>query len=571
MNRFSLLTGLAFALAVVVTAGLFTVVVGRGDVAHRHAETLSTFDRLAEAETGLDRDLLEVVAGMLSDYDPLVEHAHAIEALLGDLPAAPDAVAGELAGVYRARIVTKLETAERMKGTAAFVRNEITYLPFQIARYGETGRPDVLHQLQAALIAELTNGRQEEWDLDPPRADSDLLVHLATHLTALQTQKQNLRQAIDAYFAIEARPVLERLRSRYLAGYEEQQWWSQAITTVLTGSTILLFIALGYSIARLGLAQNQTERAQARLVESEARFSAIFHASPEPVAILDRPSGAVLDVNGAFEHALGYEKAELLGRPLFAVAMGEQGDGALRAALDGLERLTNREIRLSRRGGKAFTALASLNGVRIGARDCHILVARDISDRIAAEQSARMAASVFDNAREGILITDAQGIILRVNPAFSRITGYTPEEAVGQTPRLLNSRRHDRGFYRDLWVALVDTGYWTGEVWNRRKSGEVYPEWLSISAVCDETGVVSRYVAVFTDITTIKHQEEALQHLAHHDALPGCPTGCCSPIGWSRRSPRPDALARGWRLATLTSTALSGSMTALAISPATAC
>ncbi|HYG88152.1 MAG TPA: EAL domain-containing protein [Azospirillum sp.] len=523
MNRFSLLAGLAFALAVAVTAGLLSVVTGRGDVAHRHAGILSTFDRLAEAETGLDRDLLEIVAGMLPDYDPLVEHARAIEALLGTLSADPAAFAADLAGTYRARIEAKLDSAERIKGTAAFVRNEVNYLPFQIARYGEKGRPDILRRLQAALIAELANTRQEEWELVPDGAEGDLLGHVATHLNALRTQKRELRQAIDAYFAVDARAVLERLRGAYLARYETQQWWWQAITTVLTGSTILLFIALGWSIARLGLAHIQTERAQARLRESEATFSAIFQASPEPVAIVERPTGAILDVNDAFERALGYGKAEVLGRPLPALLGAEGSGGPLRTALDGAERLTNREVRLARKGGEAFTALASLDGVRIGARDCHVFVARDISDRIAAEQSARMAASVFDNAREGILITDAHGTILRVNPAFSRITGYTPEEAVGQTPRLLNSRRHDRGFYRDLWASLVETGYWTGEIWNRRKSGEVYPEWLSISAVRDETGAVSRYVAVFTDITTIKHQEEALQHLAHHDALTGLP------------------------------------------------
>lgn len=134
-----------------------------------------------------------------------------------------------------------------------------------------------------------------------------------------------------------------------------------------------------------------------------------------------------------------------------------------------------------------------------------------------------MAAKVFEHSHEGIMITDAQGHILRVNPAFQNITGYAAAECIGQRPSCLKSGVHDDTFYERLWAALKEAGQWRGEIWNRRKNGEVYPEWLAISAVRDDLGEVTHYIGVFTDITERKAQEEHIAHLAHHDALTDLP------------------------------------------------
>lgn len=130
---------------------------------------------------------------------------------------------------------------------------------------------------------------------------------------------------------------------------------------------------------------------------------------------------------------------------------------------------------------------------------------------------------VYENTQEGIMITDADSVIQSVNPAFTAITGYPPDEVLGKTPHLLRSGRHDDDFYANMWEQLVEEGHWQGEIWNRRKSGEVYPEWLSISAIHDHRGEVSQYVALFTDITEHKRNEEKLRHMAYHDVLTGLP------------------------------------------------
>lgn len=139
------------------------------------------------------------------------------------------------------------------------------------------------------------------------------------------------------------------------------------------------------------------------------------------------------------------------------------------------------------------------------------------------DQQRRLAQMVFRSTAEGIAVTDANANIVEVNPAFEAITGYTRDEVIGHNPSVLQSGRQDREFYAGMWQALLATGQWRGEVWNRRKSGEIYPEWLTISAVKNGTGATSHYVGVFSDISSVKQAQEQIEFLAHHDALTRLP------------------------------------------------
>ncbi|MRR50624.1 MAG: EAL domain-containing protein [Rhodocyclaceae bacterium] len=150
-------------------------------------------------------------------------------------------------------------------------------------------------------------------------------------------------------------------------------------------------------------------------------------------------------------------------------------------------------------------------------------VIQDVTERKAAERTFKLAASVFTHAHEGICITDAQERIVDVNPTFCEVTGYRREELIGQTPRILKSGRQGPEFYAALWKAVGAKGFWRGEIWNRRKDGEAYPELLTVSAVPGPRGEVENYVGVFTDITRIKLHEEKLEHVAHYDALTDIP------------------------------------------------
>ncbi len=145
-------------------------------------------------------------------------------------------------------------------------------------------------------------------------------------------------------------------------------------------------------------------------------------------------------------------------------------------------------------------------------------LADETSARREAERS-RLAATVVDNTTEGVLVTDAASRILSVNAAFTRLVGYTEAELLGQNPRLLKSGRHGPGFYRSMWEALQRTGHWRGEIWNRRKNGEVFPERMSMSCVRDASGAITHYVCMFADISEEKAQFGRLEFMAHHDAL----------------------------------------------------
>jgi diguanylate cyclase (GGDEF)-like protein/PAS domain S-box-containing protein/hemerythrin-like metal-binding protein len=147
----------------------------------------------------------------------------------------------------------------------------------------------------------------------------------------------------------------------------------------------------------------------------------------------------------------------------------------------------------------------------------------DITERKAAEASLRVSAAVFEHASEAIMITDAGGRIEAVNPAFSRITGYSTEEVVGASANLLRSGLHDGDFFASLWQAIASDGRWQGEVINRRKNGGIFPVWLSITSIRDANGRIARMVGVFGDITSARTSPEHLMHVAHHDALTGLP------------------------------------------------
>ena len=140
-----------------------------------------------------------------------------------------------------------------------------------------------------------------------------------------------------------------------------------------------------------------------------------------------------------------------------------------------------------------------------------------------AEVRLQLFEKIFEHANEGMSITDPDGEILAVNQAFTDITGYSAGEAVGHNPRILKSDRHDPDFYKTMWQSLVVKGHWAGEIWNRRKSGQAYPEFLSISAVRDQYGKIKNYVAVFHDISEMKTKEKQIEYMAYHDPLTGLP------------------------------------------------
>ncbi|MDY0872885.1 bifunctional diguanylate cyclase/phosphodiesterase [Dongia rigui] len=310
-----------------------------------------------------------------------------------------------------------------------------------------------------------------------------------------------------------------------LAGVERR-------TIVVSISTLAGLIALIATIAYLW----QSRRLQAALLVASARqateiaeerFRATFEQAPVGIAHLAF-DGRILRANA--------EYCRIKGQPL--PALQEVGVIELSAPED---RARDLELLTSFRKGEIatyqgehrgyrddgtevwFTVSISLVRDKAGQPDYLIDVITDITERKRSEKSLKRASTVFQNTQEGIVVTDAGGDILSVNPAFQAITGYSEAELIGKNMRVLQSGQHDRDFYRDMWQRIATEGSWQGEIWNRRKGGAPYPEFLTISTIKDETGQPMGYVGTFIDITGIKETESRLVHLAHHDALTGLP------------------------------------------------
>jgi diguanylate cyclase (GGDEF)-like protein/PAS domain S-box-containing protein len=170
-----------------------------------------------------------------------------------------------------------------------------------------------------------------------------------------------------------------------------------------------------------------------------------------------------------------------------------------------------------------FNVEVYLCRIKFDNQDRILASVRDITLRKNTEKQLRMWGEVLKNSGEAIFITDAESTIYLVNEAFTKITGYTAEDVIGQKPNIFKSGRHDRQFYQNMWAALLDHGYWQGEIWDRRKDGSIYPKWSTISQIQDTQHKTTHYIAMFNDITERKISEEQIHYLAFHDVLTGLP------------------------------------------------
>lgn len=297
----------------------------------------------------------------------------------------------------------------------------------------------------------------------------------------------------------------------------------RALLQPLIGPFLLVMVPLTLMLVFILKDAEQRRREQLALRANESRLRAITGALPDLLFVMNE-EGRCLEV-AASDPGLLFADGPVIGKrvdDLFAPELAGRFLDFIRQTLR--QKTVNTLVYEleTRSGPRTFECRGQALDGRLGGKPAVVLLSRDISARVRHETELRIAAVAFESF-QGMLVTDAQNRILRVNRAFTEITGYSPDEVIGRTPNLFSSGKHGPEFYRQMWQSIERQGHWQGEIHNKRKSGHLYPQWLSISAVKDAKGRVSHYVAAISDITERKRDAEKINHLAFYDALTGLP------------------------------------------------
>jgi diguanylate cyclase (GGDEF)-like protein/PAS domain S-box-containing protein len=269
---------------------------------------------------------------------------------------------------------------------------------------------------------------------------------------------------------------------------------------------------------------SERKRAEEALRASQELLRAVIDSAGVVIYAFDTEGRLVL-CNRQFEIAVGHRREQILGKrrdEFLPAATAAQHEGNDRVVItDGTRREFEEENVEPDGVHTYFTVKCPV--IEGGKLRAVVGVSADITEKKRDNEKLRLAATILATTAEGVAVTDAAGNILSVNRAFTEITGYTEEEVLGRNPRLLRSERHEPDFYQALWKSLIDVGVWRGEIWNRRRNGEAFPEWQTITAIRDAAGRTTHYVSVFSDISSLKRSQEELEHLAHFDPLTDLP------------------------------------------------
>jgi len=381
-------------------------------------------------------------------------------------------------------------------------RTIVTQVPGAVFRYRPDGPidfiSDAIEDIVGYTAAQLMRGTTHSWvDLICPE-------DRRTHRRAVKQAVAEMRP-----YALEYRIVDANGTERWVAENGQPQ----------TGSAGMVWV--DGIIADISQRKHHEMRIEALLTEQSAILDNVMFG------VMFVRHRRIVSVNRRCEELFGYDHGGMTGSSTAIVfptrydfeEAGERQYPALGAGGDFSE-----ERHYRRRDGSLFWALVSgcaLDPLRPG--EGSIWVYADITARKEAEEKLRLSATVLEHIADAVMVVDVEGVIVAVNPAFTQITGYTEAEAVGKHSSLTRSERHDEAFYQTMWDELIASGFWRGEIWRRRKNGEIYLEWLTISAVRDTHALTTHYVGVCSDITQVKQAQEKLDHLAHHDPLTALP------------------------------------------------
>ncbi|WP_417795295.1 EAL domain-containing protein [Terasakiella pusilla] len=513
------------ALTIALTFHLFK---SETDEINSLAQTIQLAQKVKYLDTKLNEDALKAASFKLVHFDSLVETVQSLtlartqlNQFVTDIPDKTRPALGEQIHNLILETDYRIELIEQLKSKVALARNSSNYLLSSLRT-----RTNLLStEIRDLSIRTLNDLQGYQIFPTPQRLQSaqDILARLKEIVAISSTGKavENLLRHMDVSFA--AAQDISMIQTKLLQK-NSQQTIDQLITTLQTVQmsrsnttngylflllivAMMIFMALAYAVLKWHQASEKSHK-NAQLFEDAAS------SMSEGFAFFG-PDDKLIFWNATFERLY-----KALGERLKRGMSLEE----FRAAQKETEHLVQREAQpdgsyldLTKSGQ---WILSSNTPMSHGGR---ALVRVDLTEQKRTQNQLQLAATVFQTASEAMMVTNDNNIIEMVNPAFSQITGYTEEEVIGKTPQILSSGRHDEAYYRQMFEDLQTSGTWQGEIWNRRKNGEIYPEWLSITTIHDDDGGMVKRVSLFTDITSRKKSEERIHYQANYDSLTDLP------------------------------------------------
>ncbi len=506
----------------------------------KHQVIIENINQLQKLDSDIDRDVLRIGYSILQHYDSIATSIRDIRKLKSILMQHKlDHITGinDLRQKLDNELERKIKKSEKVVSNFALLNNSLLYFPSLVNQYHLQHKNkwnpviqklaiDIMQFSQNPSVTNklaITSILKQLERLNAPTTDDRLLKSILTHAKIIVTARDEVSRHMQTMFSIPTEKLLNMISNRY-ANHQARSMDSAKQMRYLLNIVILILIAgIAYFISRI-------KSSKIVLKESQERMEHALEGTNNGLWDWD-VQHSDLYLSPRFEIILGYAPGEINTKIHSLKALIHHDDintvrKKLVAHLKGQSQIFESEHRSRKKDGSwVWTQVCG----KVVERDDNQKALRmvgtqaDITERKIVEEQLQQGAMVFETVSEAVTICNQDNKIVAINQAFSDITGYTKDEVIGNDPKMLSSGKHDKVFYSQMWSELNTTGVWQGEIWNRRKNGEVFPEWLSIATIRNNKNEIEQYIAVFSDITQRKEDEELIRFQANYDALTELP------------------------------------------------
>ncbi len=506
----------------------------------RHQAVVEDLNQLKRLNSNIDRELLHIGFSPSQHFDSITVSIRNIRTLKSSL------LEQEVSGIAGVEVLLeqmdhelerKIQASEKVVSNFAALNKSLHFLPILVDEFTiqtDNKWNSLVRQLTMEIIQfnrdpsdnrklSINSNLAQLEGLVIPDTTQQLRQSIQTHTETIITAREQVSGDIRALFSIPTERILDRLSTRY-ATHQIHTIDSAKQLRYLQNLIILILIAgIAYFISRIKSSKITLRQNEERLMHAlEGANNGLWDWNIKSDTLYLSPR---------FEIMLGYDPGEIVPTitDLKTLIHPKEIDlvrNRLREHLKGNSAIFESEHRFRKKDGTWVWTLVCGKVVERDQEQKAIRIVgtqTDISERKIAEEQLQQGSMVFETVSEAVMICDRKNKIVAVNQAFSNITGYTEQEVLGKNPRILSSGKHDQNFYHKMWKDLSTTGVWQGEIWNRKKDGAIFPEWLSIATLNSSDNKVDRYISVFSDITKRKEDEDLIRFQANYDALTELP------------------------------------------------